>query len=58
MSNCLSCGTKTNDGEYTCISCKIKYGQSHVIVPQEEYQKLRYKEMMYEAEHKDGRSLN
>ena len=49
MSNCLSCGTKIKDGDNTCTMCDIKYGQSHVVVSQKEYQSLRYKEMMYDS---------
>lgn len=58
MSNCLCCGTKIKDGDNTCTMCDIKYGQSHVMVSQEEYQSLRYKEMMYDATLAEDKSLN
>lgn len=50
MSKCLGCGEIINDGEHICTSCNIKYGQSHVIVSQAEYQKLRYKEMLFDSQ--------
>lgn len=50
MNHCLGCGAIINDGEHICTSCNIKYGQSHVIVSQAEYQKLRYKEMLYDTQ--------
>lgn len=58
MSKCLSCGKDIKDGEFTCTTCQFKYGQSHVIVSQEEYQQLRYKEMLYDASLEDNNSLN
>jgi len=56
MNKCLCCGKEVS-GEYTCTECAIKYGQSHVVVSQEEYQKLRYKEMLFDAMELDDDSL-
>ena len=50
MNHCLGCGATIKDGEHICMSCNIKYGQTHVIVSQAEYQKLRYKEMLYDTQ--------
>lgn len=50
MNSCLGCGATIKDGEHICMSCNIKYGQTHVIVSQAEYQKLRYKEMLYDTQ--------
>ena len=49
MSKCLCCGTELKDDKYLCIPCDMKYGQSHIVVSQEEYQQLRFKEMLYDA---------
>lgn len=54
MGRCLSCGAKTKDGAYTCVTCHFKYGASHVIISQEEYQTLRYKEMIHDAANSDN----
>lgn len=50
MNRCLCCGKKIEKDEHICMSCNIKYGQSHVLVSQDEYQLLRYKEMMYDSQ--------
>ena len=50
MNHCLGCGALIKDGEHICTSCNIKYGQTHVIVSQAEYQKLRYKEMLFDSQ--------
>lgn len=58
MSKCLSCGKEVPDFAITCVSCQIKYGGETVNISQEEYQKLRYKETLYDAMQNQNEDLN
>lgn len=52
MSKCFCCGKEISENRLTCVPCEIKYGDASattVEISQEEYQKLRHKEMLYDA---------
>lgn len=58
MSKCLRCNKNELDATGFCEDCLEKCSKDTVSISQEEYQKLRYKEMLFDAMQNSNEELN